>query len=65
MALPKSTEERVIRRTAHPGTGQNESVGLCICPMIGWIKRRVGYDKAHCKPSDCVKTNQWVCALTL
>ena len=26
---------------------------------------RVGYDKAHCEPSDWVKTNQWVCALTL
>ena len=25
----------------------------------------VGYDKAHCEPSDEVKTNQWVCALTL
>jgi hypothetical protein len=26
---------------------------------------RVGYDKAHCKPSDEATTNQWVCALTL
>jgi hypothetical protein len=26
---------------------------------------RVGYDKAHCAPSDWVKMNQWVCALTL
>ena len=26
---------------------------------------RVGYDKAHCKPSDEGKTNQWVCALTV
>ena len=25
----------------------------------------VGYDKAHCEPFDGVKTNQWVCALTL
>ena len=25
----------------------------------------LGYDKAHCEPSDEVKMNQWVCALTL
>ena len=25
----------------------------------------VGYDKAHCEPSNEVKMNQWVCALTL
>ena len=28
-------------------------------------KHSLGYDKAHCEPYDWVKTNQWVCALTL
>ena len=27
-----------------------------------YIDKWVGYDKAHCEPSDWVKTNQWVCA---
>ena len=25
----------------------------------------LGYDKAHCEPSDWVKSNQWVCAKAL
>jgi len=34
-------------------------------PSAPMVIRRVGYDKAHCEPFDWVKTNQWVCALTL
>ena len=34
-------------------------------PFAQTGKQWVGNDKAHCEPSDEVKTNQWVCALAL
>ena len=34
-------------------------------PAWCFLEQMVGYDKAHCEPFDEVKTNQWVCALTL
>ena len=30
-----------------------------------FMMQKLGDDKAHCEPSDWVKTNQWVFALTL
>ena len=30
-----------------------------------FMMQKLGDDKAHCEPTDKVKTNQWVCALTL
>jgi len=33
--------------------------------LLHLTKQTVVSDKTHCKPFDEVKTNQWVCALTL
>ena len=42
------------------------SSGLSRGPPSSQTGRQgVGYDKAHCEPSDWDKTNQWVCTLTL
>ena len=42
-----------------------------MCSKLVFVRVRSGpcsslaSDKTHCKPSDEVKTNQWVCALAL